>query len=46
MGSAEYGFGLVTAGKPYKEKGRVADEKAMNNDNKAARKKGTGKSKR
>lgn len=43
---AEYGFGLVTAGKPNTEKGR-ADEKPMNSENKkAARGKGIGKSKR
>lgn len=40
---AEYGFGLVTAGKPNEKKGRAADEKPTNNENqKAAR----GKSKR
>lgn len=43
---AEYGSGLVTAGKPNTEKGG-ADQKPMNNENKqAARGKGAGKSKR
>lgn len=37
----------MTAGKPNEKKGRVADEKPMNNENKkAARGKGSGKSKR
>lgn len=44
---AEYGLGSVTAGKPNKKKGGAADEKPMNNENqKAARGKGSTKSKR
>lgn len=37
----------MTAGKSHEKKGRAADEKPMNNENKkAARGKGSGKSKR
>lgn len=44
---AEYGLGLVTAGKPNEKKRRAADEKPMNNQNKkATRGKGSVKSKR
>lgn len=44
---AEYGLGLVTVGKPNEKKGRAADEKPMKSENKkAARGKGSGKSKR